>query len=1496
VQQISSAGQISYATLPNNSTLSGTVYYGVSNPTQYSSSFSSLSFSFNGATTGTTDPAPADVAPPLPTLADGQYPATFEGQSTTTGLASIQITGLPSGSQINASTATLSDVAGLEWGYGQSYARGELGLTIASSQNGAVQTITFPPYRDEAGTSMTLTFQLQGSSTEYVTDIAVPSSDHTYPNLLDVPSDGTANAYPSPWSNADPYSAPLELEPDGSTPDYVTIVGTNTSEDFNTWINSLASGETTYNSGYYNNFELTAGTYYLDELLIINYPTKLWGASESGADLEFTFQSTRSSTTGNSNPSEYFGAINIESSHVTLEDFTINFSQSNVSLGGGTVGSTQEPLGGIIDDQYPTQTAHVDINIMDLAIYGAMETQYATSEYWNDLDDDANGIEHDGYLTMPTITMGDYDSGTIENNTIYAGTIYVQWGPWTISGNQFPEGPGIQGTICLGAFGVHFGHDVTIGDNTLSDPNPAEDGQLERLMTGAIGGYNINVVGNSVSDNVGDLVNEGNNLNASEEILPEACGAIYEGSTEATTVSYSPNNLYNRTVIAIPSSELFDEVSPATGATGNPLSVPVLFILDGNSAGTAIPVTQAFTVQGTSQSAFQGTSYFVLTSPLPQGTFDFSIASAYNGFTVSGNSINTSNTVSDGVVITANCVDFQVTGNTFIGNDTTIAGGGWYSEAVRIEDNAEQPGGGVPSYESTASTPLTSAYGGNAGFYVSLVYMFGVDVIGNAIYDPLMGIDVYQELGADVPTTYGRTYVFITLIDNTFTYDYSVAAPDSVGAIHIGDNAEASTQQTGPNDYAKVVNGTVEYDQYATYFVDPRQTSVTTSGNTIYWVGVSPGADAIEVDSALVNGVLEYGATYSTPIPPLLSSNTNALLDSITVGSTVYVFVVGPNGGVYVDDGAGSSSNGWTYLGDEGSGFSSISAVNANGVPEVFGVSSSGLYEAQYKNSAWTAFSSLSSSGGLDVSAIYDSGNGYQYAFLLGSAGTVSVDTYNGTSWTWTNLPDVEPPLASISATLYDTTPEVFAVGSSGAYAAQYGNSTWSWSPVGNSGGDEVSVVFDSANSYQYAFVLGITGELSVDIWNGSWSSTAIGDDGSPITSISATVYSGNLPEAFTVSSSGVYVALLGSTWYWQAEQGGGSEVAVITDGSDQDDFVLGTSGALSVDYYYGGSSWSGWSYMGVPYSSSLSSIEAGGTTYVFTLGTNGGVSVDEGSLQFWNGPTYLNDDGAVFSSISAVSSATGVPQVFAVNPFGLYEAQLEGGAWTAWAYIGPVAARSARSPTPVTATSTPLCWSPAVRFPSRPTTARRGPWRICRPTGRLSPRSQRPCTTPLRRSSRSAPPAPTRRNTATRHGAGPPWVTAEATRCPWSSRAATVTSTLLCWGPAVRFRSTHGTARRGHRQLLAPTGRRSPRSRRPCTTARPRPLRSTPPASTWRSLGRHGTGNPNTAAATRFPSSPRAATRTIWYWARAVRSRSITTSARPGQAGAAWVPLTRSR
>jgi hypothetical protein len=196
VQQISSTGQITDQPLPSDTdesqpNLSVSVSYGSSQP--YTFSFASLASS----------PALADVLPSLPALNYAQFRAIFQGQSTTTGFASIQITGLPQGSTL--SSVTLSDVAGREWGFGQSYGRGELGLTIAYASNNTVATITFPPYRDEAGTAMTLTYQLpvDGVLETCVTDVAVPAGDHTDPSLLGV-NDNNAYGYPSPYSTNNP--------------------------------------------------------------------------------------------------------------------------------------------------------------------------------------------------------------------------------------------------------------------------------------------------------------------------------------------------------------------------------------------------------------------------------------------------------------------------------------------------------------------------------------------------------------------------------------------------------------------------------------------------------------------------------------------------------------------------------------------------------------------------------------------------------------------------------------------------------------------------------------------------------------------------------------------------------------------------------------------------------------------------------------------------------------------------------------------------------------------------------------------------------------------------------------------------------------------------------------------------------------------------------------------------------------------------------------------
>ncbi len=177
VQQINTTtGQVSDATLPNNSQLSVSVAYTTNNNVGTEETDSTQNDPSLGFSAGTTQPDPPDVTPTLPTLSYAPYQATFNGQSSTTGYASISINGLPSGSTLT--NVQLSDAAGLGWTVGSTYGRTELGLQPISytTSGGTTQaTITFPPDRNEAGSTMTLSYQLSGSPTEYLTDIAVPS-------------------------------------------------------------------------------------------------------------------------------------------------------------------------------------------------------------------------------------------------------------------------------------------------------------------------------------------------------------------------------------------------------------------------------------------------------------------------------------------------------------------------------------------------------------------------------------------------------------------------------------------------------------------------------------------------------------------------------------------------------------------------------------------------------------------------------------------------------------------------------------------------------------------------------------------------------------------------------------------------------------------------------------------------------------------------------------------------------------------------------------------------------------------------------------------------------------------------------------------------------------------------------------------------------------------------------------------------------------------------
>jgi hypothetical protein len=1309
VQQIGGTGTITDVPVPDTydnapTVLNVSVYYNQSNQPYTFSIQSGAPFSFS--------PAPTDSTPIMPTLAYATY-ATFQGQSATTGLASIQIADLPASSTLT--NVVLSDVAGLEWGVGQSYARGELGISVTSSQNDTVQTIYFPPYRDEAGTTMTLTYQLTGSSTEYVTDVAVPSSDHTNPALLNPPST-SAFDYPSPWTNTDPYSPPLELEPasDDTATDpnsEVEVVSTGATPDFETLINNDASGE--YTSGeyeQYNNFELTSGTYYLNEILDIQDPMKIWAAPGSDVNIIFTFSST--ANVGDANPSQLFGAINIRSSHVWLEDFGISFSQSNVSLGGG--GYT---LGAIIDDQNTSQTARVDVNIIGLTIHGALETQDQQSPnqgYFNEYDPNS-------YMTMPTVIMGDFDSGTIENNTIYGGEVDVSWGPWTISGNQIIGS--VPGTINTQAFAVGSGHDITIDDNTLTDPDPAEDGQLERLMTGSNGGYDINILGNNVSDNVGDLVVDGATMNTPEMIAPEDYGTVYEGSTDATTTSSSSNGTYTLTVIAIPSNELFDEIP---GPTSGGVPHLVLFILDGASAGMAIPVAQEFASEYTSgQPTYDSTTYFVLPSPLPQGTFDFSIAPTYNDFTVSGNTINTSGTVSEGLVIEPNFNDVQVTNNTFIGDTTTGPNG--QSEAIRISDWGAGSLGGVPSYESTESTPLNSSYGGNSGYQLSLTYMFGVNIADNTIDDPIMGIDVYVAMGQDVPTTYGRTYTFVTMTDNTFNYNYSSS---DLSVIHTGDNALAGTENY-PDTYSTIVNGTVEYDSYAKYFVDPRDMSVTMSGNTIDWVGVSPAPNAVELDSAEVNGSPYDGSSYATPSPPLLSAASSPILD---LSPGVNLSVDYNLTGIYADGADFSSTGGLDGVGDalsanllgrqlawNGPSFSigpagADDVVSARGqvIPlpsgsfsqimflavAVEGDQTDQTFTVNYTDGTSTQFTQSFSDwftpqgyAGESIAAAmpyrdtYSGGedsrvfNVYGYADSLDVGKTIA-------SITLPDDPDVEIIAidlvnAGLSAgaaatALSPAGSDVFKLGAD--YGFSYAADTTTWSSATWYGLDVWGVTAIAAtyfDSVAYGFAATSTGVVEDQVTSSTPTGITTGLGGVPASALAA-VSTGSDIYVFEVgvADSSVYVdEYNGSTWSGWTDLGGlglggsfSSISAVLA--ATPEVFVSNSSGIYQS--VLSGSGWSSLASIGMAPSTTPTAISAttlsNNNLYVFELGSNGQVYEETYTGSAWTSWDALT--GAAFSSISAVGAST-YAEIYAVNASGVYEDGNSGGSWSGWNDLG---------------------------------------------------------------------------------------------------------------------------------------------------------------------------------------------------------------------------------
>ena len=747
VQNINpTTGQITDNTVPTNSTLTLSVTYTTDNNSGTQSTPPPFTLS-----SGASYPAPADSKPSLPTLGLGTYTATFGAQSTTTGAATVTISNLPTGSTL--STATLSDAAGI----GESYGQSGLGLTASypGQPNNTTAVLSFPPVRDEAGTTMTIAFQLTGNSTQYVSDFAVPAGDHTYTYLRDA-----ATAIPSgpTFLNVSPTTSPNMVSyTDSSGPHTVTF-------------QSLLDMAKATSSPRYTEFNLTDGTtggiYQLSSYLTINSGLIIKGA-DSNVDLEFTFPSTVPGQNG-----QDYGAINLRSSHVTLEDLKINFSHADVDLCGGS--------SAIIDDQNQSQTPLVDINLQQLTIQAAYDPSY-----YNSADN--------AYETMQTIHMGDIDSGVIEDNVIEGGTTTLNFGPWLVEGNTYTGAVG--GTVCDGVFGLESTHDVTIEYSTISNADPSENGSIDRFLAANNGGYDTQIVNNHVSDNVGLIApnpngtSSGNPRNNPEVILPEQSGVWFEGSTAATTVSPGSGS-YGRRFVAVPSSSLL-----ASGGTSL-----TLFILDGSSSGTAILVPQSFT---SSNGSF---TYFLLSSSLPTAP----LTSRSLFLTRISRSRKTTST-------------FRVPSRPRLPEpptSTTSRSSETHSKATSAPRR--------PATARSKTGPLDSqSHGRRAGQHGPKHQQLLCNVQSH-VQRP-GGKQHHLQLDRRnqhlymyrhrLPTTYGRA-----------TTEYP-DLPTTVSCILT--RIPISSRSVPVTYYSKIVGGTVTYDSTATYFVDPREMSLTTSGNLV---------------------------------------------------------------------------------------------------------------------------------------------------------------------------------------------------------------------------------------------------------------------------------------------------------------------------------------------------------------------------------------------------------------------------------------------------------------------------------------------------------------------------------------------------------------------------------------------------------------------------------------------------------------------------------------
>ncbi len=749
--------------LLNTQSLTVTVHYNIFNNDE-PDTFSNLSL--GGAKTNPKLAVPPAPAPPTLDSVSGVQ-VTWKGQdgqnlTGSQGDVHIALTGLPSGKTMTG--VELSDPARSSWTLSNG-----LAYQQSSPSDSTTADVDFQPTRDEAGAAMVLRI--------------------TY-------SDGSMAVIPFTGGSCDVGKRLMDTRPSGKT-----VVVDNNATDLITAVADPTVGTV----------ELSTSIS-LSGPLILNHPITITPAPGLGSMPFLTFSQ--------GDPIKFRAtAIIINSGHVTLSGFGVNFSgtfnwsyDGNVNFGPAVIGTaTNFDNINYPSTWPPTNTPLVDINILNMNISAPTIPDSQFSQ--------ANPVAAPNLIRLYSAL-----SGQVSNNFLKGGDVFVQNGPWTISGNQYH---GTQpGTYSPQVFGMWWSHDVVLSGNTAQsdgDPNAnpynpnSLSGRTWRFLVENYAGYNNQILNNTSIDlgprdsdvNYGPSgQNELVGANSSENVLTESFSVHFEG----LPLAVSDGGL----ILQIP--------QPQNGAanTGD-----VVSILSGQFAGQWYMVAQQI-----------NPTTYLMQKPLPSGRYKISISNAgYVNQTFQGNTIDTQG----GENAPQPPADLVLVGNTFGAQiiNNQFLGGGIYLEAAPTNDPSSPP-------------------------YIwgwSHAPFMGALIQGNVFEDSNMsGHTVPSFIGVDhsayINTSWGRTYMSATIAGNVFKWSNAPVNPNlgqpgytttaypwidpnelrltipMTGNVNKGQGPSGSTASVALQVSAANVNGTAVSNQQIVL--------QNVSSNTVYSAAVQP--------------------------------------------------------------------------------------------------------------------------------------------------------------------------------------------------------------------------------------------------------------------------------------------------------------------------------------------------------------------------------------------------------------------------------------------------------------------------------------------------------------------------------------------------------------------------------------------------------------------------------------------------------------------------------